>query len=118
MKTLVKLVDKATIISILFITNQYMLLVSMVGVGIAWAGILAMPYAILSESLPADKMGVYMGIFNFTIAGPQIICGLVAGMVLKHFFHGNAIFILVLCGISMILGAISVAFVKPAKAIQ
>nr|WP_320120268.1 MFS transporter [uncultured Marinifilum sp.] len=87
----------------------------MIGVGIAWAAILAMPYSILSDSLPADKMGVYMGIFNFTIAGPQIISGIVAGEILRHFFGGEAIFIMIICGISMILGAIAVAFVKQSK---
>jgi maltose/moltooligosaccharide transporter len=90
-------------------------MIPMVGVGIAWAAILAMPYAILSESLPADKMGVFMGIFNFTIAGPQILSGLVAGSILKYFFGGEAIFMLVVAGISMILGALSVFFVKPTK---
>ena len=99
-------------ISMFFITNQYLLFIPMIGVGIAWAGILAMPYAILSDSVPADKMGVYMGIFNFTIAGPQIVSGFMAGAILKHLFNEQAIYILVLCGISMILGAVSVAFVK------
>ncbi|MCW3805425.1 MFS transporter [Plebeiibacterium marinum] len=87
----------------------------MIGVGIAWAAVLAMPYAILSESLPADKMGVFMGIFNFTIAGPQILSGLVAGSVLRFFFGGEAIYMLVVAGVSMFLGAISVIFVKPSK---
>jgi maltose/moltooligosaccharide transporter len=93
-------------------------LLPMVGVGIAWAAILAMPYAILSDSLPADKMGIFMGIFNFTIAGPQIVSGFVAGPILKHFFNGEAIYVLVLCGVCMILGAISVMFVKQAKAVN
>ena len=108
----------AGLISVYFASQPNMLLISMTGVGIAWAGILAMPYAILSESLPADKMGVFMGIFNFTIAGPQIISGLVSGMILKYFFHGHAINILILCGISMLLGAISVFFVKQKQLTQ
>ena len=87
----------------------------MLGVGIAWAAILAMPYSILSDSLPADKMGIYMGIFNFTIAGPQIISGIVAGEILRQFFGGEAIYIMIICGVSMILGAIAVAFVKQNK---
>lgn len=87
-------------------------LLPMVGIGIAWAAILAMPYAILSESIPSDKMGVFMGIFNFTIAGPQILSGLVAGPIIKHLFNGEAIYMLVIAGISMLLGAASVAFVK------
>ncbi|MGV8837684.1 MFS transporter [Cellvibrio sp.] len=88
------------------------LLIPMIGVGIAWAAILAMPYAILAGSLPADKTGVYMGIFNFTIAAPQIVSGLVAGQILKYVFNNEAIYILVLAGVCMVLGAISVYFVK------
>jgi len=88
------------------------LLVPMIGVGIAWAAILAMPYAILSNSLPADKTGVYMGIFNFTIAAPQIVSGLVAGQILKYVFDNQAIYIILLAGAFMILGAASVYFVQ------
>ncbi|RYY03774.1 MAG: MFS transporter [Gammaproteobacteria bacterium] len=88
------------------------LLIPMIGIGIAWAAILAMPYAILSSSLPADKTGVYMGIFNFTIAAPQIVSGLVAGQILKYVFDNQAINIIVLAGVSMILGAIAVYFVE------
>ena len=88
------------------------LLLPMAGVGIAWAAILAMPYAILSSSLPADKTGVYMGIFNFTIAAPQIISGLVAGQILKYCFDNHAINIIFVAGISMTLGAIAVYFVQ------
>lgn len=87
-------------------------LLPMAGVGIAWAAILALPYSILSDSLPADKMGVYMGIFNFTIAGPQIVSGFIGGALLKGLFNDQAIYILVLCGVCMILAAISVVFVK------
>ncbi len=105
-------------IAMFFITNQYLLFIPMIGVGIAWAGILAMPYAILSDSVPSDKMGVYMGIFNFTIAGPQIVSGFIAGVILKHFFNEQAIFILVLCGVLMILGAVSVGFVKPSLQVE
>jgi maltose/moltooligosaccharide transporter len=90
------------------------LLIPMIGVGIAWAAILAMPYAILAGSLPADKTGVYMGIFNFTIAAPQIVSGLVAGQILKYVFNNEAIYILVLAGVCMILGAIAVHFVQDA----
>ena len=88
------------------------LLIPMIGIGIAWAAILAMPYAILAGSLPADKTGVYMGIFNFTIAAPQIVSGLVAGQILKHVFNNEAIYILLLAGVCMVLGAISVYFVQ------
>ena len=85
---------------------------SMVGVGIAWAAILAMPYAILAGALPADKTGVYMGIFNFTIAAPQIVSGLAAGWILSNIFDNQAIYIIMLAGGAMFLGALSVWFVK------
>ena len=85
---------------------------SMVGIGMAWAAILSMPYAILAGVLPADKTGVYMGIFNFTIAAPQIISGLISGWILSSVFENNAVYIIMLAGASMILGALSVYFVK------
>lgn len=88
------------------------LLLPMIGIGIAWAAILAMPYAILSSSLPTNKTGVYMGIFNFTIAAPQIVAGLVAGQILKYVFANQAIGMMVLAGVSMTLGAIAVYFVN------
>lgn len=94
------------------------ILFPMIGVGIAWAAILAMPYAILAGSLPAEKTGVYMGIFNFTIAAPQIISGLVAGQILKHLFDNQAIYIIALAGISMVLGAVAVYFVDDNHAKQ
>lgn len=85
---------------------------SMIGVGIAWAAILAMPYAILAGSLPADKTGVYMGIFNFTIAAPQIVSGIASGWILNHVFGNEAIYIIMLAGGAMFLAALSVVFVK------
>lgn len=88
------------------------LLFPMIGIGIAWAAILALPYAILASSLPADKTGVYMGIFNFTIAAPQIVSGLLAGQLLKYMFDNNAVYIVMLAGVCMILGAIAVVFVR------
>jgi maltose/moltooligosaccharide transporter len=90
------------------------LLLPMIGVGIAWAAILALPYAILANTLPADKTGVYMGIFNFTIAVPQIVSGLLAGQLLKYVFDNNAVYILMLAGVCMILGAVAVMFVRDA----
>lgn len=92
------------------------LLLPMIGVGIAWAAILAMPYAILSDSLPPSKTGVYMGIFNFTIAAPQIVSALVAGQILKGVFDNQAIYIIVLAGVCMMLGAVSVFFVREQRA--
>ena len=99
-------------ITMYFFSNPNMLIFSMIGIGIAWAAILSMPFAILSSSLPANKTGVYMGIFNFTIAGPQIISGLLGGFILKSLFNGQAIYILILAGVSMLLGGISVFWVE------
>lgn len=87
------------------------LMYPMIGVGIAWAAILAMPYAILSDSLPPEKTGVYMGIFNFTIAAPQIVSGLLAGQILRFVFDNQAVYIVALAGVFMLLGALSVYFV-------
>lgn len=99
------------LISFYFITNPNLLLVSMVAVGIAWASILSMPYAILTGSLPAHKMGVYMGIFNFFIVIPQILAASILGFMMRRFFDGDAIWALVAGGISMIIAAATVVFV-------
>lgn len=88
------------------------LLIPMIGVGIAWAAILGMPYAMLAGALPANKTGVYMGIFNFTIAAPQIAAGLLSGWILSTVFDNHAINILVLAGVSMLLAALAVYFVQ------
>jgi maltose/moltooligosaccharide transporter len=99
------------LISIYFIEDPSMLNYSMVGVGLAWASILAMPYVILSASIPAGKLGIYMGIFNFFITLPQIINGFVGGWIVKHLYKGQSIYAIVLAGIFMICAAISVVYV-------
>ncbi|MEN9947172.1 MAG: hypothetical protein RLZZ293_1558 [Pseudomonadota bacterium] len=99
------------LLSMVFIHDKYWLFLAMLGVGIAWAAILAMPYAILSAALPADKMGVYMGIFNGTITVPQIAAGLLGG-VLLNLVGSNAVAMLGVAGVSMILAALSVIWVK------
>jgi maltose/moltooligosaccharide transporter len=103
-------------LSMYVLNTPNLLFISMAGIGIAWAAILAMPYSLLSESLPADKMGVYMGIFNFTIAGPQIISGLLGGPILRGLFNNHAIYMIMICGLAMMLGAIAVWFINPNKA--
>lgn len=100
------------LISIYFISNPDYLILSMIGVGMAWASILAMPYALLAGSIPVQKMGVYMGIFNFFITIPQIVNGIIGGPIVKHFYGGNAIYAIVMAGIFFILGAISVLLIK------
>lgn len=95
------------LISIYFATSPEMLILSMVGVGIAWASILAMPYAMLAGSLPAHKMGVYMGIFNFFITIPQIVSGVANRPIVKYLFGDQAIYALVMAGVLLIVAALA-----------
>lgn len=106
------------LISIFFIQNDYLLILPMVGIGLAWGSILAMPYAILSSSIPAKKIGVYMGIFNFFITLPQIVNGIFGGPIVKYFFNNHAIYALIIAGVFMFLAALSVLFVEDGKKIQ
>jgi len=98
----------AGLLSVGVIHNQYLLLLSMTGVGVAWASILAMPYAILAGSLPAGKTGVYMGIFNFFITIPEITASLFFGWVMLHPLHNNRLAAVVAGGCFMILAALLV----------
>ncbi|MFN3783555.1 MAG: MFS transporter [Spirosomataceae bacterium] len=100
------------LISIYFMPSPEWLLLSMIGVGIAWASILAMPYAILAGSIPHQKMGIYMGIFNFFITLPQITNGIVGGLIVKNLFQNQAILALVMGGVCLLLAAISVLNVE------
>lgn len=100
------------LISIYFMPNENWLVLSMVGVGIAWASILAMPYAILAGSINPKKMGVYMGIFNFFIVIPQIINALIGGPLVKHLYNDQAVFALVTSGVSFLIAAALVYKVK------
>jgi len=98
--------------SIMFITSKEMLLLPMVGVGIAWASILTVPYAILAGALPAEKMGYYMGVFNFFVVIPQIIAGLVLGKITVMFLDGQAVHALALGGACMVIGGLCTLLVK------
>ena len=102
------------LLSIYFIKDPAMLTYSMIGVGLAWASILAMPYVILSGSIPAGKLGIYMGIFNFFITLPQIVNGIFGGFIVKHFYNGQSIYAIVLAGFLLICAAVSVLFVYDA----
>jgi len=97
--------------SFYIIKDPNILLISELGIGLAWSSILAMPYAILAGSLPSEKMGVYMGIFNFFIVIPQIAAAVILGFFVKMIFGNQAIYALLLGGISMIIAAIFVLFV-------
>jgi maltose/moltooligosaccharide transporter len=99
------------LLSFYFAPNKEFLIFSMACVGIAWASILAMPYVILSSSIPAGKMGIYMGIFNFFITIPQIINGVVGGPLVKNVYNNEPVYALVLSGIFMICAAVSVIYV-------
>lgn len=99
-------------LSIYIMPDRYWLILPMIGIGIAWASILSMPYAILAGAINPKKMGVYMGIFNFFIVLPQILNGIIGGPMVKYFYNNQAIFALILSGISMIIAAILVIRVK------
>ena len=94
------------LISVAFIHTPNMLFVSMTGVGIAWASILSMPYAMLGGCLPEDKVGIYMGIFNFFIVLPEIIASLFFGWIMAHLLNNNRLLAVEIGGCMMILAAL------------
>jgi maltose/moltooligosaccharide transporter len=98
--------------SFYIIKSPNLLLISELGIGLAWASILAMPYAILAGSLPPEKMGVYMGIFNFFIVIPQINAAAILGFFVKNIVGGEAIYALLLGSASMIIAGLMVYFVE------
>jgi maltose/moltooligosaccharide transporter len=100
------LVGAAGFLSIPLIHNKWLLLLPMVGVGIAWASILSMPYSILSSAIPQNKMGVYMGIFNFFIVLPEITASLFFGWIMNHLLHNNRMAALVVGGACFVLAAL------------
>ncbi len=110
--TICLLIGGLSLMSISLIHTPGMLVLPMLGIGLAWASTLSMPYAILTGSLPHNKMGIYMGIFNFFIVIPQILAASILGSMVKHLFDGNTMLALVSGGISMVLAALSVRFVK------
>lgn len=100
------------LVSMLFIESKMMLLLPMVGVGLAWSSTLTMPYAILAGALPASKMGFYMGVFNFFIVIPQILAAAILGFFVKTMFNEQGIYALVIGGISMIIAGLLNIIVK------
>jgi maltose/moltooligosaccharide transporter len=97
----------AGLIAFLVIDDPQWLLLAMVGVGIAWASILSLPYAMLSGAVPAAKMGIYMGIFNFFIVIPQILAASVLGVLVRVLFHGQSIYALATGGVLMVLAGLA-----------
>ncbi len=100
------------LISMYLFRDPKLLLVSMTAIGIAWASLLTMPYAILSTAVPHRKMGVYMGMFNMFIVIPQILASASLGLLLRTVFHGQAIYALVLGGVVMVLAGFAMLLVK------
>jgi maltose/moltooligosaccharide transporter len=101
-----------SLISISMIKTPWALIFPMIGIGVAWASILSMPYAMLTGALPQKKMGIYMGIFNFFIVIPQILAASILGSMVKLLFNGSTMNALVAGGVSMLLAAVLVKFVK------
>jgi len=103
------------LLSVYVIHDKYVLLLSMVGVGIAWASILSMPYAILSTALPPTRMGVYMGVFNFFIVIPEIIASLAFGPLIRLVFGANnpnaPLYVVMMGGVCLLVAALCVSFV-------
>jgi maltose/moltooligosaccharide transporter len=104
----------AGLASFSIIGDPMLLLLPMLGVGLAWASILSMPYAILAGSIPSAKMGVYMGIFNFFIVIPQIVAAGILGYFMRTVLGGDAMNALVLGGGSMIVAGLLVTIVPDA----
>ena len=100
------------LISVLFISNKWMLFLSMAGVGIAWASILSMPYVILSTAVPAARMGVYMGVFNLFIVIPQIVMSLIVPNIFNNLLGGDARNAVVFGGFSLLVAAATVVGVR------
>ena len=95
----------AGLISVSVIHNKYLLLLTMLGVGIAWASTLSMPYALLAASLPPARTGVYMGIFNFFIVTPEILASLFFGWIMNRFLQNNRIYAIIAGGVFMLIAA-------------
>lgn len=94
------------LVSMFFITDHIMLLLPMVGVGLAWSSTLTLPYSILAGVLPPDKMGFYMGVFNFFIVIPQIVAASILGFIVNRIFDNHSIYALMVGGISMIIAGL------------
>jgi maltose/moltooligosaccharide transporter len=108
----------AGLMSVVIIHNKYMLLFTMLGVGIAWASTLSMPYAVLAASLPPDRTGVYMGIFNFFIVTPEICASLFFGWIMIHLLNNNRIYAIIAGGVFMLIAAALMQRVKDPRTLS
>ena len=101
--------------SLIFVTNQYVLFLSFALVGAAWAAMLALPFTILTNSLKGDNMGYYLGLFNCTICLPQIVAALCGGVLLKYICAGTQVWMLFIAGVLLLAGAASVLLIREKK---
>ena len=99
------------LISVNFIHEPWMLYLSMSMVGIAWASILSMPYSMLAGSIPQEKMGIYMGIFNFFIVLPEILASLFFGLIMEHYLHNDRLAAVLIGGVLLCVAGITCAFI-------
>lgn len=116
--TLCLLCGAVGLMSVVVIHDKYVLLLTMVGVGIAWASTLSMPYAILAASLPPERTGVYMGIFNFFIVTPEILASLFFGWLMIHTLHNNRIYAIIAGGVFLLVAAAMMQRVKDPRTLS
>ncbi|MBW3168199.1 MFS transporter [Qipengyuania flava] len=97
-----------------FVRDATLLLLAEVGIGIAWASILAMPYAILASNLPQAKLGIYMGLFNVFVVVPQLLVATVMGSIMQAFFPGEPVWTMLFAAASWLVAALAMQRVKAA----
>lgn len=101
-----------SLLSFILFSNEKHLILPMIGMGIAWASILAMPYSMLANAIPANRMGMFMGLFNFSITIPQIVSGIFTGLILKYLFNNNPVLCIVMAGVSLVIASILSLLIK------
>lgn len=101
-----------SLLSIYFIHDAQLLQLTMIGVGVAWASILSMPYAILASAIPPGRTGVYMGVFNFFIVIPEILASVAFQPLVKHVFNNQPVFVVMMGGASLLIAALAVLRVE------
>jgi maltose/moltooligosaccharide transporter len=109
------LIGAAGLTAAAFVPSPGWLIACMTAVGIAWASILSMPYAMLANALPPAKMGFYMGVFNFFIVLPQIFASVGLGSLVKHFLGGDPMKAVLMGGAAMILAALATPIVNASE---